>query len=68
VRLPVPEEEDERARLEERVNLMRHFLETLDLLYDAFGRHRTGPGWAKQLGQIQKWLKREERGRVSATA
>jgi hypothetical protein len=67
-RLPVPEEEEDRARLEERVTLLRHLLETLDLLYDAFGRHRTGAGWHKQLGQIQKWLQREERSRVSATA
>jgi hypothetical protein len=67
VRLPTAEEEDDRARLEERVTLLRHLLETLDLLYDAFGRHRLGAGWPKELQKIQKWLQREERGRVSAT-
>jgi hypothetical protein len=66
-RLPVPEEEEERARLEERVTLLRHLVETLDLLYDAFGRHRLGAGWPKELQKIQKWLQRDERARVSAT-
>ena len=27
-----------------------------------------GSNWAKELGRIQKWLQREERARVSATA
>jgi hypothetical protein len=31
-RLPAPEAAEERARLEERINQVRHFLETLDLL------------------------------------
>jgi hypothetical protein len=66
-RLPAPEEEEERARLEERVTLLRHLVETLDLLYDAFGRHRLGAGWPKELQKIQKWLQRDERARVSAT-
>jgi hypothetical protein len=66
-RLPAPEEEEDRARLEERVTLLRHLVETLDLLYDAFGRHRLGAGWPKELQKIQKWLQRDERARVSAT-
>jgi hypothetical protein len=57
VRLPTPEEENDRARLEERVNLLRHLLETLDLLYDAFGKRRAGAEWPKDLAKIQKWLK-----------
>jgi hypothetical protein len=39
-RLPNPEDEEERARLNERVDLLRHLIETLDLLYDTFGRAR----------------------------
>src|SRR5436305_10864554 len=39
-RLPPAEGDDERARLDERVNQLRHSLETLDLLYDAFGQRR----------------------------
>jgi hypothetical protein len=62
-KLPAPEGETERARQEERVTQLRHFLETLDLLYDAFGNHRFGPGWPKELARIQKWLKGGEGGR-----
>ena len=54
------------ARLEERVKQLRHLLETLDLLYDAFGQRRLGAGWAKELVKVQKWLQRDERGRLSA--
>ena len=66
-KLPAADGEQERARLEERVNQLRHLQETLDLLYDAFGRVRLAEGWAKELARVQKWLQREERGRYSAT-
>jgi hypothetical protein len=65
-RLPLPEAEDDRARLEERVTQVRHLLETMDLLYDTFGQHRFGNGWSKELAKIQKWLQRDERSRLSA--
>jgi hypothetical protein len=66
-RLPAPEAVEARARLEERVGQLRHLLETLDLLYDAFGRRRVGDEWGKELARMQKWLQREERaGRLSA--
>ncbi len=65
-RLPAPEAVDERARLEERVTQLRHLLETLDLLYDAFGRRRFSGEWADELGKVQKWLARPERPRLSA--
>src|SRR5262249_41594160 len=54
-KLPPPEEDD-RARLEARVGALRHLLETLDLLFDAFGVRRFGAGWGKELHRIQKWL------------
>lgn len=60
-RLPAPEETEERARQNERVTQLRHLIETLDLLYDAFGSVRHGDGWTKELAQIQRWLQREER-------
>ncbi len=66
-RLPQAEGEDERARLDERVNLLRHFLETLDLLYDTFAQRRAASGWTKELVRMQKWLKLEERERITAT-
>src|SRR5581483_4288496 len=64
-RLPAPEEADERARLEERVTQVRHLLETLDLLYDTFLRSRATDDWTRELGRMQKWLQREERGRAA---
>jgi hypothetical protein len=63
-RLPAPNAEDERARLEERMGQVRHLLETLDLLYDAFGNHRLGLGWLKELGKIQKGLHSDDRPRT----
>jgi len=58
-RLPVSDAAEERARLEERVTQVRHLLETLDLLYDGFGRRRCGSDWPKELAKIKKWLKAE---------
>jgi hypothetical protein len=67
-RLPAPEASEERARLEERVTQIRHLVETLDLLYDAFGAKRASDDWGKELSRMQKWLQREDRnGRMSAT-
>jgi hypothetical protein len=66
-KLPAPEEAEERARLEERVTLLRSFLETLDLLYDAFGRVRLSENWPKELTKVQKWLQRDERSRLAAS-
>lgn len=66
-KLPAPEADEERARLEERIDLLRHMLETLDLLYDAFTQRRLGEGWPKELLRVQRWLQREERERLSAS-
>jgi hypothetical protein len=59
-RLPAPEAGDERGRLEERVGQLRNLLETLDLLYDAFVQKRSGRGWTRELGRMQKWLSHAE--------
>jgi hypothetical protein len=64
-KLPLPEGEEERARLEERVTQIRHLLETLDLVYGAFSQRRLGEEWTKELAKIKKWL---HRGRDSAAA
>lgn len=66
-KLPNAEAEEERGRLEERIDLLRHLLETLDLLYDVFGRRRLGETWAKDLTRIQRWLNRDDRERLSAS-
>ena len=39
-----------------RIDGLRHLVETLDLLYDAYGRCRTGPDWGTELGRIRRWL------------
>jgi hypothetical protein len=62
-KLPAPEESAERARLEERVEQLRHLIATLDLIYEAFIVRRSGDGWGAELEKMQKWLQREERDR-----
>ncbi|HLW64226.1 MAG TPA: hypothetical protein VKS79_02830 [Gemmataceae bacterium] len=61
-RLPPPEEEQVRPRHEARIDQIRHLIETLDLLYDAFGQVRCSEQWSKELGKIQKWLTTEKSG------
>ncbi len=39
-----------------RIDALRHLVETLDLLYDAYGRRRTGEDWTGELGRIRRWL------------
>jgi hypothetical protein len=60
-KLPAPEAEEERARQEERVAVLRDLVETLDLLYDVFCRMRTSGGWPKELAKIKRWLQSHER-------
>ena len=66
VKLPPADAAEDRARLEERIGQVRDLIETLDLLYDAFGRRRFSGDWPKDLAKIQKWLQRET-GRFAAT-
>lgn len=67
-KLPKVEDGEERVQLEERAGQLRHFIETLDLLYDAFLERRLGSDWSKELGRVQAWLQREKQGRLAATA
>ena len=60
-KIPAPEDEDARARLEARADQLRHLIETIDLLYDAFGQVRFSGEWTTQLTRMQRWLSREER-------
>jgi hypothetical protein len=55
-KLPPVEGDELRVRLEERVNQLRHLIETLDLLYDAFIQQRCTSLWAETTRRIQKWL------------
>jgi hypothetical protein len=59
-KLPAPEGEEERTRLEERIASLRGLIETLDLLFDAFGQARAGASWPKLLTRMRKWLQNEK--------
>ena len=60
LKLPATEESEERARLDERVNQLRAYLETMDLLYEAFiSRRIVATQWKKDLGKMQKWVARQ---------
>ena len=39
-----------------RIESLRHCVQTLDLLFDAYGRRRTGTDWDGDLGRIRRWL------------
>jgi hypothetical protein len=56
-RLPASEEEDARARLEERITNVRGLLETLDLIYQIFVQKRLGDDWTKESARMKKWLR-----------
>jgi len=55
-KLQVPDEDNERARHEGRIDQIRQLIETLDLVYDAFGRRRCSHDWSKELAKMQKWM------------
>jgi len=54
--LPKPEGVSGREAHMARIDSLRHLVETLDLLYDHYGRRRTGADWAGNLGRIRTWL------------
>lgn len=60
-KFPPPSEENARARVDERADQLRHLIETLDLVYDAFCTVRFGKSWPDTLTRMQRWLQREER-------
>jgi hypothetical protein len=55
-KLPASDEEDDRARIEERITFLRHLVESLDLLYDVFGKRRLGADWSKEVTRMRRWL------------
>ena len=62
-KLPPPAEDitQARAKLDDRARQIRSLIETLDLLYDAFGQQRFGKPWPETLAKMQKWLAQSER-------
>lgn len=67
-KLPPTEPGEERSQLEDRVSQLRHLLETIDLLYDAFLRRRLKADWQKEQQRMQQWLQRDERSRWAAAS
>jgi hypothetical protein len=65
-KLPAPEAEEERARMEERVANYREFCETLDLLYEAFLHLRGGLKWAAEAARLAAWVNGSRRAEVPA--
>lgn len=61
LKLPAPEGENERVRDEERIGFLRDFLETLDLMYDAFLAVRASDDWTAEMGRMRHWLAGTER-------
>jgi hypothetical protein len=57
-KIPSPEDEDPRARLDSRADQLRDLSETVDLLFEAFVRLRTSNEWAKELERMRRWLER----------
>jgi hypothetical protein len=54
--LPRAEGASGREAVIARIDSLRHLVETLDLLYDAYGRRRTGSEWSEDLHRIRRWL------------
>jgi hypothetical protein len=54
--LPKPDGVTGREAQLARIDSLRHLVETLDLLYDAYGRRRTGMEWPENLRRIRRWL------------
>ncbi len=54
--LPKAEEVSGHEAYLARIDGLRHLVETLDLIYEAFGRRRNGHDWAGEVGRIRDWL------------
>ncbi|MDX2035299.1 MAG: hypothetical protein SFX72_01510 [Isosphaeraceae bacterium] len=54
--LPKLETDGKEGARTARIEGLRHLVETLDLLYDAYGRKRISPEWTGELGRIRQWL------------
>ncbi len=58
-KLPAAEAEEDRARLEERVDQIRHLVETFDLLYGRFLEERMSSSWdGGERAEIFRWLEK----------
>lgn len=58
VKLPPPEEESDAARRSARLEQVREFVRTGDLLFGAFLAERLGPEWPRTVQRVGRWLGR----------
>jgi hypothetical protein len=65
-KLPPTQEKDRRAALEKRVSQVRHLIDTVELLYDAFLKRRLGKGWQDERARMRRWLQLPEQARITA--
>ena len=55
--IPKPEERLEPYETKlARIDALRHFAETLDLLFDAYRTRRSGDSWAEEAARVKSWL------------
>jgi hypothetical protein len=57
--LPKLEKESGRAEEEDRVDQIREFTDTLDLLFGVFVTRRLSPQWKKDVEAIREWLDKD---------
>lgn len=65
-KLPAADKGEQRVQWEQRVDQLRHLMETLDLLYDIFLQGRLGCDWPQELEQMQHWLQPERHTHLAA--
>ena len=53
---------------QDRIQQLREFSETMDLLFDVFCERRLGKGWKADLKNIQQWLQTDKPIRRRAAA
>jgi len=68
LKLPAAEGDSLQAIREERVGQLRHLIETLELLYDAFLQDRLGQRWTQETARIRKWVERTKPPRFALRA
>lgn len=69
MRLPQVEDADTpRVLFEERITLLRDFVEAFDALYGTFLKLRCSSGWEGQVGQLRKWILQMGKPQVAAVA
>ncbi len=67
--LKLPEIEDAdspRVLFEERITLIRDLCKSLDTLFDAFLKVRTGSGWEAQTNAIRRWIMQSSKAQAAA--